>query len=159
MPQLGSVRVGDDVEIGANTTIDRGAIEDTVIEDGVKLDNQIQIGHNVRIGAHTAIAGCVGISGSTTIGKRCMIGGHGRHRRPPQHLPTTSSITGCSMVSQFASRKPGYTPAACRSRKRTRWRRIVARFKRLDELARARAHGSSRRAGLKTDQEQDQDDD
>src|SRR4029077_846200 len=75
VPQLGTVRVGADVEVGANTTIDRGAIEDTVIEEGVKLDNLIMIAHNVRIGAHTAIAGCVGVSGSTTIGKRCMIGG------------------------------------------------------------------------------------
>jgi UDP-3-O-[3-hydroxymyristoyl] glucosamine N-acyltransferase len=75
IPQVGAVRVGDDVEIGANTTIDRGALEDTVIEDGVKLDNQIQIGHNCRIGAHTAIAGCVGIAGSTTVGRHCMIGG------------------------------------------------------------------------------------
>jgi UDP-3-O-[3-hydroxymyristoyl] glucosamine N-acyltransferase len=75
VPQVGSVRIGDDVEIGANTTIDRGAIEDTVVGDGVKLDNQIQVGHNVVIGAHTAIAACTGISGSTTIGQRCMIGG------------------------------------------------------------------------------------
>ncbi len=75
IPQVGRVIVGDEVEIGANTTIDRGALDDTVIGDGVKLDNQIQIGHNVRIGDHTAIAGCVGIAGSTTIGARCMIGG------------------------------------------------------------------------------------
>ncbi len=75
IPQVGRVVIGDDVEIGANTTIDRGALDDTVIEDGVKLDNQIQIAHNVKIGAHTAIAGCVGIAGSTTIGKRCQIGG------------------------------------------------------------------------------------
>ncbi|HEY6455475.1 MAG TPA: UDP-3-O-(3-hydroxymyristoyl)glucosamine N-acyltransferase, partial [Steroidobacteraceae bacterium] len=75
VPQVGSVRIGDDVEIGANTTIDRGAIDDTVVEDGVKLDNQIQVGHNVVIGAHTAIAGCTGISGSAVIGQRCMIGG------------------------------------------------------------------------------------
>jgi UDP-3-O-[3-hydroxymyristoyl] glucosamine N-acyltransferase len=67
VPQVGSVKIGDDVEIGANTTIDRGAIDDTVVEHGVKLDNQIQVGHNVTIGAHTAIAGCVGISGSTPI--------------------------------------------------------------------------------------------
>ncbi|MFN6961693.1 MAG: UDP-3-O-(3-hydroxymyristoyl)glucosamine N-acyltransferase [Rhodocyclaceae bacterium] len=73
--QTGAVVIGDDVEIGANTTIDRGALEDTVIEDGVKLDNQIQIAHNVKIGAHTAIAGCVGIAGSTKIGARCTIGG------------------------------------------------------------------------------------
>ena len=76
--QLGAVRIGDDVEIGANTTIDRGALDDTVIEDGVKLDNLIQIGHNVRIGAHTAIAGCVGIAGSADIGAHCT---HRRRRR------------------------------------------------------------------------------
>jgi len=75
IPQTGRVIIGDDVEIGANTTIDRGALDDTVIGNGVKLDNQIQIAHNVRIGEHTAIAGCVGIAGSTTIGARCMIGG------------------------------------------------------------------------------------
>ena len=75
IPQTGGVLIGDDVEIGANTCIDRGALDDTVIEDGVKLDNLIQIGHNVRVGAHTAIAGCTGIAGSTHIGKHCMIGG------------------------------------------------------------------------------------
>ena len=73
--QTGRVLIGDDVEIGANTTIDRGALEDTVIGDGVKLDNQIQVGHNVRIGAHTAMAGCVGIAGSARIGARCTVGG------------------------------------------------------------------------------------
>jgi UDP-3-O-[3-hydroxymyristoyl] glucosamine N-acyltransferase len=75
IPQLGGVSVGDDVEIGANTTIDRGALEDTVISHGVKLDNQIMVAHNVRIGAFTAVAACVGIAGSTTIGERCTIGG------------------------------------------------------------------------------------
>jgi UDP-3-O-[3-hydroxymyristoyl] glucosamine N-acyltransferase len=73
--QLGAVRIGDDVEIGANTCIDRGALDDTVIEDGVKLDNLIQIGHNVRIGAHTAMAGCVGVAGSARIGAHCTVGG------------------------------------------------------------------------------------
>lgn len=75
IPQIGRAIIGNDVEIGANTTIDRGALDDTVIEDGVKLDNQIQVAHNVRIGAHTAIAGCVGIAGSATIGRYCRIGG------------------------------------------------------------------------------------
>ena len=75
IPQTGRVIIGDDVDIGANTTIDRGALADTIIEDGVKLDNQIQIGHNCRIGAHTAMAGCVGIAGSATIGKYCTVGG------------------------------------------------------------------------------------
>ena len=73
--QIGAVVIGNDVEIGANTTVDRGALDDTVIEDGVKLDNQIQIGHNVHIGAHSAFAGCVGIAGSARIGRRCTIGG------------------------------------------------------------------------------------
>jgi UDP-3-O-[3-hydroxymyristoyl] glucosamine N-acyltransferase len=75
IPQVGGVRIGDDVEIGANTTIDRGALDDTVVGDGVKLDNQIQVGHNCVIGPHTVIAGCTGISGSVTIGRDCMIGG------------------------------------------------------------------------------------
>jgi UDP-3-O-[3-hydroxymyristoyl] glucosamine N-acyltransferase len=75
IPQLGTVHIGHDVEIGANTTIDRGALDNTVVEDGVKIDNQVMIGHNCRIGAHTAIAACVGIAGSTTIGSRCTIGG------------------------------------------------------------------------------------
>ena len=75
IPQVGAVRIGDDVEVGANTTIDRGALDDTVIGDGVKLDNQIQVGHNCVIGAHTVIAGCTGISGSVRIGRDCMIGG------------------------------------------------------------------------------------
>ncbi|HQT00147.1 MAG: UDP-3-O-(3-hydroxymyristoyl)glucosamine N-acyltransferase [Hydrogenophilales bacterium 16-64-46] len=75
IPQIGRVLIGDDVEIGANTTIDRGALEDTVIEDGVKLDNQIQVAHNVVIGAHTAIAACTGIAGSAKIGRHCTIGG------------------------------------------------------------------------------------
>jgi len=74
VPQIGGVRLGDDVEVGANTTIDRGTVDDTVVEDGVKLDNQVQIGHNCRIGAHTAIAGCVGVAGSTQIGRRCTLG-------------------------------------------------------------------------------------
>jgi UDP-3-O-[3-hydroxymyristoyl] glucosamine N-acyltransferase len=73
--QLGAVRIGDDVEIGANTCIDRGALEDTVLEDGVKLDNLIQIGHNVHVGAHTAMAGCVGVAGSARIGRHCTVGG------------------------------------------------------------------------------------
>jgi len=75
IPQIGAVRVGDDVEIGANTTIDRGALDDTVLEEGVKLDNLVQIAHNVRVGAHTAIAGCAGVAGSADIGRHCTIGG------------------------------------------------------------------------------------
>src|SRR4030095_15696239 len=75
IPQVGAVRIGNDVEIGANTCIDRGALGDTVIEDGVKLDNLIQIAHNVHIGAHTAMAGCTAVAGSTKIGAHCTIAG------------------------------------------------------------------------------------
>lgn len=98
VPQLGSVTIGDDVEIGANTTIDRGALNDTVIETGVKLDNQIQVGHNVHIGAHTAIAGGVMIAGSARIGKYCMIGGGSGING---HIEITDKvvITGMSRVS------------------------------------------------------------
>ena len=75
--QLGAVQIGNDVEIGANSCIDRGALQDTVLEDGVKLDNLVQIGHNVRVGRHTAMAGCAGVAGSATIGAHCTVGGGG----------------------------------------------------------------------------------
>ena len=88
IPQVGRVVLGDDVEIGANTTIDRGAIEDTVIGDGVKLDNQIQVAHNVVIGDHSAIAGCVGIAGSAVIGRHCTIGGGAIILAAPRYAPT-----------------------------------------------------------------------
>ncbi|HEX4239932.1 MAG TPA: UDP-3-O-(3-hydroxymyristoyl)glucosamine N-acyltransferase [Steroidobacteraceae bacterium] len=130
VPQVGSVRIGDDVEIGANTTIDRGAIDDTVVEDGVKLDNQIQVGHNVTIGAHTAVAGCVGISGSTTIGRRCMIGGA---VGIAGHLTIADDVvvTGCSLVSASIKQAGSYSSGmpAVETRK---WRRMVARLRRLD---------------------------
>jgi UDP-3-O-[3-hydroxymyristoyl] glucosamine N-acyltransferase len=130
VPQVGSVRIGDDVDIGANTTIDRGAIEDTIIEDGVKLDNQIQVGHNVTIGAHTAIAGCTGISGSTTIGKRCMIGGM---VGVAGHLTIADDaiVTGYSLVSA-SIRQPGSYSSGMPALETRRWRRIVARLRRLD---------------------------
>ncbi len=129
IPQLGSVRIGADVEIGANTTIDRGAIGDTVIADGVKLDNQIQIGHNVRLGAHTAIAGCTGISGSTVIGERCQIGGAcaiGGHLS----ISDDVIITGFSMISHSIP-KPGVYSSGIPFEDARTWRRMVARFKRL----------------------------
>ena len=134
VPQLGTVRIGDDVEIGANTTIDRGAIDDTVIEDGVKLDNQIQVAHNVRIGAHTAIAACTGISGSTTIGKRCMIGGMVGFAG---HLAIADdvAITGLSLVSA-SIRTPGSYSSGIPVVETREWRRAVARLRRLDRPAR-----------------------
>jgi len=134
VPQIGGVRIGDDVEIGANTTIDRGAIDDTIIENGVKLDNQIQIGHNVRIGAHTAIAGCTGISGSTTIGARCMIAGQ---VGVAGHLTICDDVvvTGRTFVNS-SIRKPGYYSGGITADEASRFRKNAARFHRLDELAR-----------------------
>jgi len=131
IPQVGSVRIGADVEIGANTTIDRGAIGDTVIADGVKLDNQIQIGHNVRVGAHTAIAGCTGVSGSTVIGERCQIGGAcaiGGHLL----IADDVHITGFSMISHSIP-KPGVYSSGIPFEEARIWRRMVARFKRLGQ--------------------------
>jgi UDP-3-O-[3-hydroxymyristoyl] glucosamine N-acyltransferase len=134
VPQLGGVRIGDDVEVGACTTIDRGAIEDTVIEDGVKLDNNVQIAHNVRIGAHTIIAACVGISGSTVIGKRCMIAGAVGF---VGHLQIADDvvITGQTMVNRSIS-KPGVYSSALPMDEAQRWRKNSARFRQLDKLAR-----------------------
>jgi UDP-3-O-[3-hydroxymyristoyl] glucosamine N-acyltransferase len=133
VPQVGSVEIGDDVEIGANTTIDRGAIDDTVIGAGVKLDNQIQVGHNVRIGAHTVVAGCAGISGSTVIGRNCMIAGA---VGIAGHLEIVDGvvITGLSMVSHSIL-KPGVYSGALPLDEAARWRRNAARFRQLDALA------------------------
>jgi UDP-3-O-[3-hydroxymyristoyl] glucosamine N-acyltransferase len=154
VPQTGGVRIGSDVEIGSNTTIDRGAIEDTVIEEGAKLDNLIQIGHNVRIGAHTALAACVGVSGSTSIGRRCMIGGQvgiGGHLT----ICDDVMITGCTMVSHSVSR-PGVYSGGIPLEEAHTWRRLVGRFKRLEALA-ARLKSLERRSG--TAENLDEDDD
>jgi len=132
VPQLGSVRIGADVEIGANTTIDRGAIDDTVIEQGVKLDNLIQVGHNVRIGAHTAIAGCTGISGSTVIGRHCMIGG-AVSIGGWLTICDGVVITGTSMISHSITR-PGVYSSGIPFEEARSWRKLVARFKRLSSL-------------------------
>jgi UDP-3-O-[3-hydroxymyristoyl] glucosamine N-acyltransferase len=130
VPQVGSVQIGDDVEIGANTTIDRGAIDDTVVEHGVKLDNQIQVGHNVTIGSHTAIAGCVGISGSTTIGRRCMIGG-GVGIAGHLTIADDVIVTGCSLVSASIKSAGSYSSGMPAVETRM-WRRMVAHLRRLD---------------------------
>lgn len=134
VPQVGGVRIGDDVEIGANTTIDRGAIDDTVIEHGVKLDNQIQVGHNVSIGAHTAIAGCVGISGSTSIGQRCMIGG-GVGIAGHLTIADDVVVTGCSLVSASIKHAGSYSSGMPTVETRL-WRRMVAHLRRLDDKER-----------------------
>jgi len=134
IPQIGRVIVGDDVEIGANTTIDRGALDDTVIEEGVKLDNQIQIGHNCRIGAHTAIAGCVGIAGSTRIGRYCRIGGSamiGGHLEIVDNV----EIGGASAVAKSILKAGTYT-ALFPIAPHQDWLRNAAHIRHLDALAR-----------------------
>lgn len=131
IPQIGSVIIANDVEIGANTTIDRGALEDTIIEIGVKIDNQVQIGHNVYIGEHTAIAGCTGIAGSARIGKRCRIGGGcgiGGHLE----IADDVIITGMSGVNSSITQSGIYSSPLTVTDNRT-WRRNVARFHKLDQ--------------------------
>jgi len=133
IPQLGRVLIDDDVEIGANCAIDRGAIEDTVIERGVKLDNLIQIGHNVRIGEGTIIAGCVGIAGSATIGKHCMIGGQ---TGIAGHITIADNavITGGTEVSK-SIREPGvYSSGIGGLVTNNEWRKNSARVLRLEQL-------------------------
>jgi UDP-3-O-[3-hydroxymyristoyl] glucosamine N-acyltransferase len=133
IPQLGSVVIGDDVEIGANTTVDRGTIENTVIEDGVKLDNLVQIAHNVRLGAHTIMAAMSGVAGSTKVGKRCMIGGG---------VVMINGLTICddvmftfrSIVTRSVE-EPGTYSGHLPAEEAGTWRKNAARFRKLDELA------------------------
>ncbi len=134
VPQLGGVRIGNDVEIGANTSIDRGALDDTVIEDGVKLDNQIQVAHNVHIGEHTAIAGCVGISGSARIGRHCMIGG-GAGIVGHLEIADNVTVTGMTMVTKSIT-SPGVYSSGVPAQENSDWNRNYARFRKLDQLAR-----------------------
>ncbi|MEO7252229.1 MAG: UDP-3-O-(3-hydroxymyristoyl)glucosamine N-acyltransferase [Arenimonas sp.] len=134
VPQLGGVLVGDDCEIGANTTIDRGAIDDTVLEEDVRLDNQIQIGHNVRIGAHTAMAGCVAIAGSTRIGRNCLIGG-GAGMVGHIEVCDNVLVTAMTLVTHSIT-VPGEYSSGTPIQPSREWRRNAARFKHLDELAR-----------------------
>jgi UDP-3-O-[3-hydroxymyristoyl] glucosamine N-acyltransferase len=128
------VHIGDDVEIGANTTIDRGALEDTVIEEGVKLDNQIQVAHNVHIGAHTALAGCVGIAGSVRIGRYCTLGG-GVGIAGHLEIADNVHITGMSLVTKSIT-EPGVYSSGLAVEPNRAWNKISARLRQLDELAR-----------------------
>jgi UDP-3-O-[3-hydroxymyristoyl] glucosamine N-acyltransferase len=133
IPQIGSVLVGDDVEIGSNTTIDRGALGDTVIEEGVKIDNLIMIAHNCRIGAHSALAACVAIAGSSVLGKRCILGGKvGLTGHITLHDDVV--VLGTSFISHSITR-PGVYSSALPSEEAGVWRRIVGRIKRLDAMA------------------------
>lgn len=133
IPQTGIVVVGDDVEIGAGTTIDRGALDNTVIEDGVKLDNQIQVAHNVRIGAHTAIAGCVAIAGSTSIGSRCTIGGK---TSIVGHLTIADGvhIAAGTFISK-SLKKPGAYTGTVPAMSHDDWLKNFSHLRHLDSMA------------------------
>lgn len=132
IPQLGTVVIGEDVEIGACTSIDRGAIDDTIIGDGVKLDNQIQIAHNVHVGDHTVMAAKVGIAGSTHVGKHCLIGGMvgiAGHLRIVDRV----IITGMSFIAKDID-QPGSYSSGIPSEETYHWHRICVHIKQLDEL-------------------------
>jgi UDP-3-O-[3-hydroxymyristoyl] glucosamine N-acyltransferase len=132
--QIGGVSIADDVEIGANTTVDRGALSDTLIGNGVKLDNQIMVAHNVQIGDNTAMAGCVGISGSTKIGKNCMIaGGVGM----VGHIEVCDNVfvTGMTMVTRSIT-EPGSYSSGTAMQPAAEWRKSAARIRQLDDMAR-----------------------
>jgi UDP-3-O-[3-hydroxymyristoyl] glucosamine N-acyltransferase len=132
IPQVGRVIIGDDVEIGANTTIDRGALDDTVIEDGVKLDNLIQIAHNCHIGAHTVIAGCVGIAGSAKIGRHCRIGGAAMILG---HLEIADGVTVSpgSMITKSLRKIDTYT-ALMPFMPHQKWLKTAASIRHLEEM-------------------------
>jgi len=133
VPQIGGVLIGDDVEIGANSCIDRGALDDTVIGNGVKIDNQVQIGHNCVVGDHTAMASQSGISGSTVVGARCVIGGKAAIAG---HLVISDDVFLAGRVSVTKSiRAPGVYSSVFPAEDAGTWRRLVGRFKRLDEMA------------------------
>jgi len=132
VPQLGSLRIGDDVEIGANASIDRGAIDDTVIENGVRIDNLVHVAHNVQIGEHSALAASTGIAGSTVIGKRCMFAGQAGI---DGHLNICDDVIvgGAAIITKNIN-VPGYYMGGFAAEKSIDWKRKVARFKRLDKL-------------------------
>ena len=133
IPQIGRVVIGADCEIGANTTIDRGAIDDTVIEDDVKLDNQIQVGHNCHIGAHTAIAGCVGIAGSCSIGRNVKIGGAAMIAG---HLTIADGAIVSAATGVFVSiDSPGVYTGTFPALPHREWQYVASQVRRLRELA------------------------
>lgn len=149
VPQLGKVIIGDDVEIGANTTIDRGALEDTRIEDGVRLDNLIQVAHNVVIGAHTAIAACTGIAGSAKIGRHCAIAG-GVGIAGHLELADGVQVTAMSLITH-SIREPGVYSSGVPFQDNHLWQKNCVRFKQLDDMARRlKALETSDRTGLGT---------
>lgn len=132
IPQIGRVLIGDHVEVGACTTIDRGALEDTVIEEGVKLDNQIQVAHNVHIGAHTAVAGCTGIAGSAKIGRHCMIGGAAMITGHIE-IPDGTRISTNTLITKTPP-KPGTYTSALPFSEHEVWQRNAVHMRNLDKL-------------------------
>ncbi|MCC5881281.1 MAG: UDP-3-O-(3-hydroxymyristoyl)glucosamine N-acyltransferase [Halomonas sp.] len=132
--QLGGVVMGDDVEVGSCSSIDRGALDDTVIGNDVKIDSQVQIAHNVRIGDHTALAGCVGIAGSTRVGRNCMLGG-GVGLSGHLTICDGVQVTGMSLVTN-SIHEPGVYSSGTGAMPNAQWRKNAVRFKQLDELAR-----------------------
>lgn len=138
IPQIGRVLMGDDVEVGANTCIDRGALDDTVIGDGVKIDDQIMIGHNCRIGDHTAIAACAGIAGSTIIGKRCLVGGAAMFSGHIEICDDVQISGGSAIIKSI--RKPGQYTGVFPSMPHADWLHIAANMRQLDALAKKVQH-------------------
>ena len=132
--QLGAVWIGDDVDVGAGTTIDRGAIEDTIVEDGVKIDNQVQIGHNCHIGAHSVICGCTAIAGSAKIGRYCVLGGASGM---VGHLSLADGVqvSAMSLVNKSIT-EPGTYSSGTGQMKIADWKRAIVRFQQLDSIAR-----------------------
>jgi UDP-3-O-[3-hydroxymyristoyl] glucosamine N-acyltransferase len=133
VPQLGTVRIGDDVEIGANTSIDRGAIGDTIVENGVKIDNLVQLGHNDHVGEHTTISGQSGLAGSVKLGRRCVVGG-GVAVRDNLEITDNVTLTGRSSVAH-SIKEPGVYASVIPVVEAGKWRRILTRIKQLDDLA------------------------
>jgi UDP-3-O-[3-hydroxymyristoyl] glucosamine N-acyltransferase len=132
--QLGSVVIGDDVDIGAGTTIDRGAIDDTLIANGVKIDNQVQVGHNCVVGENTILCGCVSLAGSVTIGKNCIMGGRSGS---VGHIEIVDGVqvSAMSLVSKSIT-EPGMYSSGTGHMKTREWKRNIVRFQQLDEIAR-----------------------
>jgi UDP-3-O-[3-hydroxymyristoyl] glucosamine N-acyltransferase len=154
VPQVGTVRIGNDVEIGANTTIDRGALDDTVIGNYVKIDNQVQIAHNCTVGDYTVISAQVGLAGSTHLGQRCQIGGQVGF---VGHLTVCDdvAVTGATVISKSIT-APGVYSGAIPAEPRRAWQRLVGRFKRLDSQA-ARLAQLERAVGISISDRLDED--
>ena len=138
IPQVGSVVIGNHVEIGANSAIDRGALENTIIEDGVKIDNLVQVAHNARIGAHTVLAGCSAVAGSAQIGKYCVIGGSACIN---SHITIVDQvmITGMAMVMHSID-TPGVYSSGTGLQSNREWRKSAVRFQQLDKIVKRIQH-------------------